>query len=76
MEEKSVYLKKDGNVLQVKAYGYFTDQGFCQVDAGVYLVDAQFRVLAMMYAILGPYESEVVDLKSLGYTEVRPTREV
>jgi hypothetical protein len=70
-DEISVWLKKGVDIIHVRAVGYKTDQGFCQIDATCDLHDLKFKRLGTLYAIQGPYEREVRELQDLGWVEVK-----
>jgi hypothetical protein len=69
-ESKHYWLRKGEDVIHVQASGYQTDQGFCQIDATCDLHDRNFKFLGTLYALLGPVESEVRELESLGWRRV------
>lgn len=73
-DEISVWLKKGEDVIHVRATGYKTDQGFCQIDATCDLHDRRFARLGTLYSIQGPYEREVRELQELGWIVVERRR--
>lgn len=70
-DEIDIWLKKGVDIIHVRASGYKTDQGFCQIDASCDLHDRNFRFLGSLYVILGPVENEIRDLESMGWVRVQ-----
>lgn len=72
-ESKSIYLKKDQDILGLHATGYTDEHGqFQNMEAWAnhYHYNEQFKYLGSVYRIFGPIEEEAAGLKADGWIEI------
>lgn len=73
-ENKSVFLKKDDDIIGIHAIGDSTEFGWQQLEAWCNAYSNDWKFLATIYRIFGPVEDEVAELKKSGWIEVqKPT---
>lgn len=71
-EGKSIYLKKDGDVLGLHAEGFMTDQGFQQIEAWCNAYTAQYKFMGSVFRLFGPIEQEAEEMKKEGWVVIPP----
>jgi len=69
-ENKNIYLKKDGDILGLHAYGDSTETGWQQIEGWCNAYSNDFKFLGSIYRISRPIEDEAQELMEDGWISI------
>lgn len=69
-ESKSIYLKKDDDIIGLHATMAPTEDGLIQMEGWCNAYSNDFKYIGSIYRIFGPIEEEAAELKKDGWVEI------